>query len=187
MNTNFTYNIVELLLQISEDDEIAFRRLYDIYRNRVYFVAYKMLGSETDAKDTLQDVFLKLWINRKTLTDIENFSSYLNVLVRNNIYDRFRKNAREDQYIKELVPSEWIGDKDQLFNEIKNRELVKKVYQATLDLPPQQRKVFELSRFEGMSHESIAIELGIAKDTVKKHLMAALKKIRQLFINQDTI
>ncbi|WP_158624943.1 RNA polymerase sigma factor [Gynurincola endophyticus] len=180
MGSNRAYIDEELLLQIADGSETAFRDLYEFYRHKVYYVALKMLRSETDAKDALQDVFLRIWQNRTRLVEIENFSGYLNVLIRNYIYDKFRKKMNEDKYLQQLLPSGWLGENDQLFDEIKYRQLLEKVFLAAKKLPPQQRRVFELSRIEGLKHEAIATELGIAKDTVKKHLMAALRQLRSM-------
>ncbi len=177
----------ELLRQVAEGDESAFRVLYDLYRHKVYYVALRMLRSETDAKDALQDIFLKLWQNKSRLSVLENFSGYLNVLIRNHIYDTFRKKMQEDKYLQQIIPVELQSDPDQLFDEIKYRQLLGKVHEAVRNLPPQQRRVFELSRMEGMKHEAIAHELGIARDTVKKHLMAALKQLRSFLLTQENL
>lgn len=129
------------------------------------------------AQDTLQDVFLKIWLKREDCESIDNFSSYLFRAARNQAINGFKRNSRACLLIAELSrESARTVDTD---NPILARELKMLLGRAIDSLPTQQRKVFELSRNEGFKYEEIAAKLGISTSTVRNHMIQALKKIRE--------
>ena len=67
----------ELLTAIAGGDEMAFTRLFNAYHEKLYTFILRLTQSSETAEDVLQDVFFKIWANRKLLTDIDNFNAYL--------------------------------------------------------------------------------------------------------------
>lgn len=171
----------ELLIRVSKGDEGAFRQLYDLYRKKIYSIAFKLIRIESVAEDAVQEVFLRLWLHREKLTEINYFTSYLNIVTRNYILNALRKMAHEDAFLRNLV-SESKRNKDEfdvvVFNQLQN--LINK---AVDRLPPQQKKVYLLSRGENLSHEEIAHQLNISRSTVKGHLISALKFIKSYLLS----
>src|SRR5258708_27390174 len=84
-----------LLARVSAGSEKAFRELFDQYRDRVYNFSMHLTRSEILSEEIVQDVFMKIWINRSNLTNISFFASYVRVAARNTALDYFRKLARE--------------------------------------------------------------------------------------------
>lgn len=171
----------ELLIRVSKGDEGAFRQLYDLYRKKIYSIAFKLIRIESVAEDAVQEVFLRLWLHREKLTEINYFTSYLNIVTRNYILNALRKMAHEDAFLRNLV-SESKRKKEEfdvvVFNQLQN--LINK---AVDRLPPQQKKVYLLSRGENLSHEEIAHQLNISRSTVKGHLISALKFIKSYLLS----
>ncbi|SRR5579862_2160130 len=167
------YNEPLLLQQLANSDTEAFRMIFDHYRRKVWFIAWKLLHSVTEAEDVVQDVFAKIWTSRQNLAAIENFNAYINTLVRNHIYNMLRKKASEDVYIRENLQNNSESPVTD-FNELQSF-----LDQAIANLPTQQKKVFQLGKIAGWKHEQIARELGISRETVKKHMMAATKSVRE--------
>ena len=66
-----------LLLRIAEGDEAAFTQVFNIFKNKIFTVAYKLTESQTLAEEIVQDVFLKIWLKRDKLAEVNDFSSYL--------------------------------------------------------------------------------------------------------------
>ncbi|HEX6430436.1 MAG TPA: sigma factor, partial [Niastella sp.] len=66
-------NEKELLSCIAAGDESAFRKIYDTYRPKMYAYSLRLTEHESIADDIIQDVFLKVWINRHSLVNITNF------------------------------------------------------------------------------------------------------------------
>ena len=73
-----------LLEKVKDGSKHAFNVLFEKYWEKAYSDAYKRLKNEEDAKDIVQEIFIKIWLNRQTQT-IENFPAYLHVAIRNNV------------------------------------------------------------------------------------------------------
>jgi len=172
------YNERELLISIANDDELAFHSLYHHYRNKVVTIAYKVLQSEPEVLDALQEIFLKIWIIRAKLPAIDNFNAYLNTITRNHLSNRLRKRLYEEMALSAIVRDK-ISD-GQEDDPILSRQLHDILHNAIRRLPLQQKKVFELSRLEGVKQNDIAAQLHISRETVKRHLSEAARNLRNM-------
>ncbi|KIC96220.1 RNA polymerase sigma factor [Flavihumibacter solisilvae] len=166
-----------LLSQVAEGDESAFRQLFDRYWDNIYGVAFSFTKSHANAEEIVQDVFLKIWLNREKLLTIERFDQYLFIVARNHIYNVMRKKIMEEplsMWSLECIPETTNLPDDRVL--VKDYErLVNKVVEQ---LPPQQRRIYTLSRQQGLSQEEIATLLQISRHTVKSHMNKALQVIR---------
>lgn len=176
----------QILLAISDGDTVAFRQLYEHYRRKVYFIARRLLQSENEAEDVQQEIFTKIWLNRSKLAEIDRFNCYLNTLIHNHIYNVLRKKANEAAYVREILKIA-EANVDDVFILSEMNEIQRLLLEAINDLPRQQKKVFELVRLEGRKHADVAELLGISKETVKKHVVEAQRKIASFFENRDKI
>lgn len=167
----------ELLSCIAAGDESAFRKIYDSYRPKIYAYALHLTEHESLADDIIQDVFLKVWINRHSLVNITNFNAWLYAIARNHIADAMKAIAKERISHKQwgrIIPmgsnhvEEAMADKE-------NQYLLQ---QALSKLSPQQRLIYHLTRDAGAKHAEIAGQLNISRNTVKTHLVHALRSIR---------
>lgn len=170
-----------LILQASEGDEYAFRILFDQYRNKIFSIAWKITGVKSAAEDVVQEVFIKLWMNKEKLAEVENLNAYVNTITRNHILNNLRKIAYEQTFLEDLIRQQSVNTKNVsdpvLYNELQNL-----VHRAIQQLPPQQKKVFQLSRENGLKHAEIAAKLNISRSTVKGHMVEALRSIK-VFLN----
>jgi RNA polymerase sigma-70 factor (ECF subfamily) len=174
------YNEKQILLAIAGGDAIAFAQLYEHYRRKVYFIAWRLLQSENEAEDVQQEIFTKIWLNRSKLAEITQFNSYVNTLIRNYVYNAIRKKANETAYIREAMKMKDSNPED-AFVPAEINELQTLLRAAINNLPRQQKKVFQLVRMEGRKHEEVAGLLGISKETVKKHIMEAQRAVTAFF------
>lgn len=165
-----------LLTGVARGDENAFRTLFHAYRPGVYAIALKLLSSSSQAEDVLQEIFLKIWLNRDQLPEIHHFASYLHTVTRNHLYNALRRQAREEVFLQQLTPSSAV--EQDVLSPLSLREMREMLQKALATLTPQQKKVFELSRLEGLRHEEIADLLAISRGTVKKHIGEALRVVR---------
>lgn len=175
------YDEKALLAEIATGDERAFRKLFDLYKERFYAVVLKMTNSDEVAKDIVQDIFMNIWGKRESLVDIENPSSYFFTAVYRKVYHHYRKIALEKKLLQ-IVPSvnETVNTTDEMVLAHESESLIS---QAIAKLPPQQQLVFKLSKQEGLSREKIAHQLHISPNTVKNHLADAIKFIRVVLRN----
>jgi RNA polymerase sigma-70 factor (family 1) len=167
----------EILALIAGGDDYSFSLLYARYYPKVYGIAFKILKSSSHAEDVLQDVFIKIWNNRTRLNEVNDFNAYLNTVTRNHIFNQLRKKAHEAFYIKEQSSTNSFSS-NQTINDVLYHELDKSLLEAVSKLPPQQKKIFQLSRMHGLKQEEIADSLNISLGTVKKHMMVSLRFIR---------
>lgn len=171
------YDQPQILHLLSQGSEVAFAQFYNQHRAKIYGVALKLLKSKELAEETVQEVFLKIWLKRKELYKINQIDGYLYMIARNHIFDQLKIAAVEAETRNQLPIY--------LSHENKTDHLVReKQYKKLLDdlinhLPPQQKTVYQLSREEGLNYDDIAQKLNISPFTAKKHMSQALKFIRE--------
>lgn len=179
MSTPSTYDTQQLLSLLAEGDESAYRLLYDQYRNKIYSLAFQLIKSKPVAEDVLQEVFVSIWVNRKQLPELDSFHAWLRTITRNNLYNRLRKMATEEAFIRSVICERKPEGEEGTMETVAENELKKILHQAIAQLTPQQRKVYVLGKEEGLRYEQIADELQLSRDTVKYHMTEALKSIRR--------
>jgi RNA polymerase sigma-70 factor (ECF subfamily) len=179
-----SYEEKELLSRLAEGDEFAFKELYNNHWNRLYSFALSWLKNIAQAEDAVQESFLKIWISRDRLDTVQNIENYLFITCRNTVIGLMEKNAvrlRSGMTVSEEVDP-LSPDAILQFKEMRDHIniLVEK-------LPPQQRQIFRMSREQGLSHEEIACQLGIMKETVKNHMVRALNTLRSQCASPGTL
>ena len=165
------------LKKLSQGDEGAFRFLYDKYHKGIYYLAVKLLKSDSIAEDVLQEVYSIIWMNRLKMATVINFRKYINTIAINHIHNLLKRRAFANDFIREEI-LERQQLKSNGLDVVDSREMQSLLAEAILRLAPQQRRVFELSRIYGFKHDEIALQLNISKETVKKHCMRAVQVIK---------
>ena len=160
----------ELLLRVAGGDEIAFRSLYDTYHPLLVTYIFRITRSIGETEEIVHDVFLKIWMARESLAEIENVKAYLFVVSRNHAFNAIKRRLREM-----LQRNKWIQDTNLLHesDEGQDDEVNTLIDKAIDQLPPQQKKVFLLSRYEKLTYQEIAAHMGISRETVKTYLKHA--------------
>jgi RNA polymerase sigma-70 factor (family 1) len=168
----------ELHQLIAAGDTAAFSRLYERTKRHVYKAAYAVLKCREEAQEIRQETFAAVWRIRGKCIDVKSFENYLYITARNKAITLLRKRRQEEKALHDFRETAVVLPPDSLM-EIREYAAL---YENSLNkLPPRQRAVFRLSREEKMSHEEIANDLNIAKDTVTNHIKAALKTMRSSF------
>ena len=178
MSTGTPHNEKELLLQVTQGSETAFHILYNRWRDRIFSISYRLTKSEPAAEDVVQEIFIKLWVNKEKLNEINNFGAYINILTRNHIFGQMRKLAIEESYLRDLIASENLQNRKNTSDIIVYNELKKLFNEAIAQLPPQQKKVYQLGKLEGKKYGEIASILHISRETVKNHMIHAMRSIK---------
>lgn len=165
-------------MQVAEGSETAFRKLFYQYRPRLIAFVLGLSRKEQSAEDIVHDIFLDLWKNRERLPEIEHFSTYLFKAVQYKAHRQLQRRAKEVLILAELRREEY-GEIASEQQETLSLKAVQDFLRQSLDkLTPQQRKIFLLSREEGLTHIQIAERLGIQPQTVSNHLSDALRILR---------
>jgi RNA polymerase sigma-70 factor (family 1) len=155
----------------------SFNCLFDSYKNRIYGYVLAIAHSPYAAEEITQEIFIKLWLCRDLLDMVENLDGYIFTIARNRTLNYLRKAAYDTRLLREL--QELARPQN---NNVEERALVTEYDQllrdALSELSPQRRLVFQLSRDGGMNHEEIAAQLHLSRNTVKNHMVEALRFIR---------
>ncbi len=171
-------NEKDVLLQITKGDQHAFTRLFDAYYKRLAAYIYRVTESKEVTEEIVQDVFIKVWEKRETLDTIDNFSNFLFTISRNKVLNYLRNLAKmrvhQLSWSREHQEDSYVMDGNSL-----NDEYNLIIEKAISSLPPQQQKVYILSRYEHLKYEEIAVQMGLSKETVKKHMQLALGFLKE--------
>ncbi|MEI9908355.1 MAG: RNA polymerase sigma-70 factor [Bacteroidota bacterium] len=177
------YEESTLLALLAQDSEYALQLVFDRYRNIIFKVAMMYVKSPVIAEEIVQDVFLKLWFQRKNLTEIRSLESWLFTITKNLTLNCLKKIGHEwtarEKWVKENDLSENNTD-----YKILNAENQQLLHQAIHQLSPQQQQVYKMAKEQGLSYEAIGKQLNISAGTVKTHMARALASVR-LFLQQN--
>jgi RNA polymerase sigma-70 factor (ECF subfamily) len=169
----------ELLARIAEGDDKAFAPIFHHYRRKVYSYAYHLTGNSAQADELVQDVFLKVWLHRQKIPHILRFDNWLFTIARNQVFDMLKNMAKESALRRRMagMPE---PEANLVEDVVLTRENEEQLQRALDQLSPRQKLIFTLSRHQGMKHEEIASHLHISRNTVKTHLVQALKTLRDI-------
>ena len=166
-----------LVLRLIDGNEDAFCELYAAYKNRLIYFAMRFLKSREYAEDVFQDAFTIIWQGRRFINPDASFSSYLYTIVRNRILNQLRDLVNQDK-LKEQILQQAVDYSNDTQNEILANDLKQLISCAMQQLTPRQRKIFEMSREQQMSHKEIADVLGISVNTVQESISSSLRTLR---------
>ena len=175
MSDSPIYAEKDLLLQIAEGDEKAFAQLYVHWQPALSTFIFRISHSKEMTAEIVQDVFLKIWMTREALAEIQNFKSYLFVIARNHAINVFRKYFKENkefaawQRTNQENIEAFIDDESTSPNSI--------IDDAIDQLSARQKEIYLLHRHQRFTYKEIAHKLGIGKESVKTHLQLAVKSI----------
>ena len=125
------------------------------------------------AEDIVQDTMLYIWENRDRLMEELSLKGLLFMIVRNKSLDRItsqKVHSRVHQQLEKRFADQFDSPDFYL-----GTELARLYREALAQLPEQTRRIFEMSRFQGMTHQQIAAEMEVSPQTVNYHIGQALK------------
>lgn len=166
-----------LIDKIVGGDEQAFSVLFFKYLPVLHIFAAKFTKSEDAAEEIIQDSFLRLWLNRDKLAEVDNVKAYLYKYVSNECLSYLRKKLREERVVDTFMAKQQNSHNNTV-ETINLNEVTKIIAIAIEKLPDQRKNIYQLSRRDGKTIPEIAEILNISPNTVKNALVIALKSIR---------
>lgn len=167
-----------LITQLVKGNQKAFRRIFELYKDRLYYYALKITKNGDAAEDVVQQVFVNLWNHRKRILADHSFDAYLFRITRNCAFNYLKGLARakllEQEYRDQCTWQSLEVEEQMTYYECEDIAL-----QAINALPERRQIIFKMSYEDGMSHEEIARLLDISIHTVKSQLSKATKKIKE--------
>jgi RNA polymerase sigma-70 factor (ECF subfamily) len=167
----------ELITLLRSSDSSSIKPVFDRYHAALCFTAFKILKDHDQAKDIVQDVFIKIWNARHNL-NITSLEAYLK---RATINTALNYLEQRDRYKKEPIQESTLLSRatNTVSDELSMNELSTHANNAINNLPPRTRTVFTLIRSEEMSYREVAETLGISIKAVEKEMIKALKLLRE--------
>lgn len=157
--------------------EEKFAEIYQALWKRLYVVAYNHLRDKALAQELVQDVFVKLWLNRSNLKQVENAEAYLLTAIRNKIYDHFDSVAcREKHYQRAL--EDFSEERNAVDDIVIFNEGMSVILDELKKMPEKTEAVFRLSKFHQYTNDEIAEKTQLSSKAVEYHITQAIKKLR---------
>lgn len=166
-----------LLTAISTGSREAFNVFFHLYYVKIMTFVKAIVKDDELAEETVQEIFIRVWQQRDKLCDLSFADSYLRRLARNVTLNMLKKELRGRVIREEDYKEQGTLTTDE---ELEYRELLGIVMKRLEKMPPQRRRVFIMSRFQGKSNKEIASALNISVKTVENHISAALRQLGDL-------
>lgn len=171
-------SVEDLLLKASAGDRQAFADLYTTHFPALFRFVYFTTRSRADAEEIIQDIFLKMWERRETLTEIRSLEDYLFIMAKNKLFDHARQQATRLKAVQELgAGQEASGNTAE--GDLIYKEYERAAMEAITKLPKRKQLIFFMRTQQSMSLNEIAAAFHISRSAVKKHLYASIHFIKQ--------
>ena len=172
----------QLIARLVAGDREALQLLYLDFGSIVHGIVRRILEDPEDAREAMQDTFIKAWRQAATYSaERGEVVAWLVLIARNSALDRLRKGARR-RLLHEALQREPIEPVRPVRDALDQRDFLT---QHLTQLSPPQRQALELAFFGGCSQHEIATTLRIPIGNVKNHLRRGLLKLRQLVNSHD--
>ena len=166
------------LQELGQGNHDSFDALFMLYQPKVKAFLAGFIKDEEEVSDMSQDIFFKIWANRKSISQVNSFKAYLFRMARNMIYDYFEHSLVRDSYEhKQLEKAHYT---ELIEDNLYAKELEMLLDIAIEQMPKQRKRIFIMSRKEGRTNEEIADQLQINKRTVENHITQALSDLRKV-------
>lgn len=143
---------------------------------KLHQFALQLTKNDEEARDVIQDVFLKLWQKRSSLEQIDNIEAFAMRMTKNKCYDLFRRNKT---YSLEDQQTDWRSEnKADLNNELELSETAILIRKLINDLPDLQQKMMQMRDIDQLSYDEIAELTKLNVNAIRVNLSRARKKVR---------
>lgn len=171
-----------LLIRISrEDDEKAFKELFDAFYGRLVETALFYVDDSAVVQEIVSDVFIKMWNSRSKIEHIENIGAYLFIATKRQSLNYIRDNRKRNHIGLEELGISTVVDIRSPEKIILTREFLDVLNRAVNDLPSKCRLVYAMVKDDGMKYQEVAEILDISVKTVEMHVGKALRRIKIAF------
>ncbi|NUP06431.1 MAG: sigma-70 family RNA polymerase sigma factor [Polyangiaceae bacterium] len=178
-----------LISQAQSGDQTAFRKLVDRHHRRAFAIAVGLVRDENDAREIVQEAFLRVYRGLATFEGGSSFFTWLYRIVTNLSIDLMRKPGRraaeldESRNISEESEGELalvsrIDGADPV-DVVRRKEMAGRIQSALDALPPYHRAVILMREVEGLSYEEMAEAMGVSKGTIMSRLFHARQKMQK--------
>ncbi len=174
----------QIVVGVNRKDEKVWGSFYDCYYAALCSYVSRLLKTEDEVEDLVQEVFIAVWEGSRTFSDIRELTNYLYRACYNNALIHLRNTQLHDTILQSIGQEEHLPDEDELYAITVREEVIRQLYFYIEELPPEQRRII-LLRVEGHSWEKIAELLGVSINTVKTQKTRSYKFLRDKLGNSS--
>lgn len=168
-----------LIRSLKNGSHKAFDEIYQMYAKRLYAYSLQFNKSPEESEDIVQEVFLKLWTNRKKIRQEDTLRSLLFIMCKHHLINAFRAKLNQPVYEEYVYYKDMISVNDTHY-QLEYQEFERELKKAMLTLSVTQQHVITLSKIEQLSNKEIAEKLSLSEQTVKNQLSVGLKLLKQI-------
>jgi RNA polymerase sigma-70 factor (ECF subfamily) len=169
----------EILTRCQGGDKAAFRWVVQTYQRMLFSLALKMLADEEEAKDVVQETFIRAWLAIRNYNSQRSFVSWLYTIASRLCLNRMKTVKVSAMLPEDLTMLRRFASGDDTQRKIENREWVAIVRTLAEGLSDKQRLVFTLCQLEGLSSEEAEQITGLDARQIKSNLYVARQTIRK--------
>lgn len=158
-------------------DQFIFEEVFRQHHEKIYFYVLGKTGSPYLAEEAAQLTFIKLWEYRSSLSETHSLFTQIFRIARTTMIDLLRKQENQASLANES-PQATMASANAVWEPVMEKELKSRLIQALDQMPPVRKRVFTMSRMDGMSLKEIAATLSLSVKTVEGHISLAIKQIR---------
>ncbi|WP_162946235.1 RNA polymerase sigma-70 factor [Chitinophaga barathri] len=175
---------MDLLERLKAGDSEAFDYVYTSYRKWLWIAALGILQHEADAEEVVQEFFIEFWqrMEQRQFNDVNHLKNYLFISVRNRCLNKLQRDKVTRKRNEQMLQ---LTDFTAPYNQLENSELQQQLREAIDKLPPIRSRVFKMGYLFNYTRKQIAAALNVSEETVKKHMILALKDLRLSLKNRD--
>lgn len=156
--------------------EKQFKALFEKYYTKLYYSSLAIVRDEDDARDIVNDVFAHIWEKHDSFEDTVN-SMYLYTSIRHRSLDHLKKKKVRDNYANNYMKN---NDEGFLYDD-EEEERIRQIQKVIDRMPEKTKYVLDQCYMEGKKYMEVASDIGISRDGVRKHIVKALRLLREAF------
>ncbi len=162
---------------IRQGDQHAFSRYYETSLDRLVTLVTRITKDSEEARNIAQDTFIKLWQQRGQIDPAQSLDGFVSTVAWNAALDFLKRKQAHARFQNEQAHTQRMEDISAEQSLIA-WEMAQRIREVIGNMPPQRRRVFELSREENLTYKQIAEKMGLTYNTVMNHMKLVLQEIR---------
>lgn len=171
------YLLQELIKLSLQNDRNAFRKIVEGHQSMLFSLAFRMLGNEEDAKDIVQEIFIRIWTNLSKYKPEQKFTTWIYSIATNLCLDKLKSDKRKLRLNDQEDALKLLLSNDDGERTLLNNELGAIIEALTNELSPKQRMVFTLRYLEDIEMDEMVKITGLSAEKIKSNLYLARQSI----------
>jgi RNA polymerase sigma-70 factor, ECF subfamily len=167
------------IIRCQNGDATAFKQIYEETNNFVYSLAIRLLWQHEEAKDVVQESYIRVWKNIHKYNVELKFTTWLYKIVTNLCYDQLKKRKRKSKIFEQTNNNTEILSKEDIRKHYEDNETISRIAALSSQLTPKQKVVFVLRDLQDLDMDDVIRISGLSSGSVKSNLYLARKNIRK--------